>query len=449
MAIKVGFLSLGCPKNQLDLELMLARVVAAGYEIVEEDIHADVMIVNTCAFIQSAKEESIEAILDLGWLKENRHLRGVVVTGCLAQRYFDQIQESLPEVDAVLALGREQQICQAIEAVYRGEKMFAHGEPQELCLEGDRVVTTPDYTAYLRVAEGCDNCCSYCAIPQIRGPFRSRRMEDILAEARTLRQMGVKELCLVAQDTTRYGEDLYGEYSLDRLLTAICEDPELDFPWIRLFYCYPDKITQGLVEVMAKYPAIVPYIDMPIQHISDNVLKRMNRHGGSQAIVESIERLRRAMPDVAIRTTALVGFSGETGKDFEELLAFVKQTRFRHLGCFAYSREENTPAYGFDGRVSQKVKDRRVERIMEAQAQISLEYGQEAVGQVKEVLCEGYDPVSECWFGRSREFAPEIDGRVYFHAKTKPTVGEFVSVKITQVLDYDLVGETYREEGHA
>ncbi len=446
MSIKVGFISLGCPKNQLDLELMLAKVVAAGYEVVEEDIHADVMIVNTCAFIQSAKEESIEAILDLNWLKENRSLKGVIVTGCMAQRYFDEICASLPEADGVLALGQEQDICDVVERVYRGEKVARNAAPEALCLEGDRVVTTPEYTAYLRIAEGCDNCCSYCAIPQIRGRFRSRKMEDILEEARTLRKMGVKELCLVAQDTTRYGEDLYGEYALDRLLRALCEDEGTDFEWIRLFYCYPDKITDALVQTMAKYPRILHYMDMPIQHISQSVLTRMNRHGGAAVIKESVKKLREAMPDMVLRTTALVGFPGETGADFEELLSYIKETKFERLGSFAYSREENTPAYSFDKRVSEKVKNRRVERLMEAQFEIVEESNQKEIGKIKEVLCEGYDPVGECWFGRSWEYAPEIDGRIYFKARRKPEVGSFVKVKITQVVDYDLLGEVLREE---
>ena len=446
MSIKVGFISLGCPKNQMDLELMLAKVAAEGFEIVEEDIHAHVMIVNTCAFIKSAKEESIEAILDLGWLKENRDLKGIVVTGCLAQRYFDDIQKSIPEVDAVLGLGDEKDICLAIKKVYEGEKYFAHSEPEALCMEGDRVVTTPEYTAYLRIAEGCNNRCSYCAIPAIRGKMRSRRIEDIVAEARTLRQMGVKELCLVAQDTTGYGKDLYGEYCLDKLLEAICSESDLDFKWIRLFYCYPDKITDGLLKVMKKYPNILHYIDMPIQHISDKVLERMNRHGKSEIIKDSVKRLREAMPDMVIRTTVMVGFPGETGADFEELLSYVREARFDRLGCFCYSREEDTPAYGFDGRVPQKTKERRMERVMEAQFEINRLNSEAQIGEIKEVLCEGYDPVGECWFGRSWEYAPEIDGRVYFKTRKRPEVGSFVKVKITEVLDYDLLGEAVREE---
>jgi ribosomal protein S12 methylthiotransferase len=313
-------------------------------------------------------------------------------------------------------------------------------------MEGDRVVTTPEYTAYLRIAEGCNNRCSYCAIPAIRGKMRSRRIEDIVAEARTLRQMGVKELCLVAQDTTGYGKDLYGEYCLDKLLEAICSESDLDFKWIRLFYCYPDKITDGLLKVMKKYPNILHYIDMPIQHISDKVLERMNRHGKSEIIKDSVRRLREAMPDMVIRTTVMVGFPGETGADFEELLSYVREAKFDRLGCFCYSREEDTPAYGFDGRVPQKTKERRMERVMEAQFEINRLNSEAQIGEIKEVLCEGYDPVGECWFGRSWEYAPEIDGRVYFKTRKRPEVGSFVKVKITEVLDYDLLGEAVREE---
>lgn len=444
MSIRVGFVSLGCPKNQMDLELMLARVNGdGGFEIVEDDIHADVMIVNTCAFIKSAKEESIETILDLNWLRTNRSLRGIVVTGCMAQRYFDQIKKEMPEVDAVLAPGCEDRICEAIREVYEGRKLFCHAPAEDLCMEGDRVVTTPPYTAYLRIAEGCDNRCSYCSIPDIRGRFRSRNPDDIIAEAKTLRALGVRELCIIAQDTTRYGLDLFGEYSLDKLLEKICEEVP-DFDWIRLFYCYPDKITDSLIETMASHPQIAHYIDMPIQHISATVLERMNRHGGPEVIRDAVKRLRERIPDITIRTTVMVGFPGETGKDFEELLAFVKECRFDRLGCFTYSREEGTPAYRFEPRVPEKTKTRRMERIMEAQYQIAAENGAALSGSVLKVLTEGYDPVSERWFGRSVGYAPEIDGRVYFTSRRKPAVGEFADVKITEALDYDLLGEAVR-----
>ena len=444
-SIKVGFISLGCPKNQTDLELMLARVNDAGFELVEEDIHADVMIVNTCAFIKSAKEESIEAILDLDWLKKNRSLKGIVVTGCLAQRYFDEIKNELPEVDAVLSLGNEKEICAAIEKVYNGEKYFASSEPEALVMEGDRVVSTPPYTAYLRIAEGCDNRCSYCAIPLIRGGFRSRRLEDVVAEAKVLRELGVRELCVVAQDTTAYGRDIYGECSLDRLLREICREVP-DFDWIRLFYCYPDKITDSLIETMASLPQVCRYIDLPIQHISAPVLRRMNRHGGPEIVKDAIRRLREGIPGIAVRTTVMTGFPGETGADFEELLSFVKETRFDRLGCFVYSREEGTPAYKFDGRIPKKTAERRMERIMEAQFEIAQELNRGRIGGVETVLTEGYDPVSERWFGRTADSAPDIDPKVYFTSGRRPAAGDFIKVKIEDTLDYDLLGKAVRED---
>ncbi len=444
MSIRVGFISLGCSKNQTDLELMLARVNDAGFEIVEEDIHADVMIVNTCAFIKSAKEESIEAILDLDWLKKNRSLKGIIVTGCMAQRYFDEIRKELPEVDAVLSPGSESEICAAIEKVYNGEKYFASSEPEKLEMEGDRVVSTPPYTAYLRIAEGCDNRCSYCAIPLIRGRFRSRKIEDIVAEAKTLRELGVRELCVVAQDTTAYGRDLYGELSLDRLLKEICREVP-DFDWIRLFYCYPDKITDSLIETIASLPQVCKYVDLPIQHISEPVLKRMNRHGGPELVKDAIRRLREGIPGITLRTTVMTGFPGETGADFEELLSFVKETRFERLGCFVYSREEDTPAYRFDGRIPKKTAERRMERIMEAQFDLAQEMNKGLVGTVQKVLVEGWDPVSERWFGRTADSAPEIDPKVYFTSGKKPEPGDFVNVKINDFIDYDLLGKALRE----
>ncbi len=440
MAIKVGFVSLGCPKNTCDTEVMLKKLIDAGCEIVPEDISADVMIVNTCAFIESAKEESINYILDLAYLKEHHDLKGIVVTGCLATRYAEDIEKSLPEADAIVSAGAEGDIVEAVLKVANGEK-YKKILPTE-CLElgGERVVTTPDYTAYLKIAEGCDNRCTYCAIPDIRGRFRSRALDSILAEARELSEMGVKELCLVAQDTTRWGEDLYGKYSLDKLLEALATDEKCNFRWIRLLYCYPDKITDSLVETMAKYDNIAKYIDMPIQHISDTVLTRMNRRGGKEAIVSAIERLRRAMPDITIRTTVIAGFPGETAKEAGELLSFIKETRFTRLGAFAYSREENTPAYSMTPQISKKVKETRVEALMEAQYAIHAEHNEHLLGQVMEVVCEGYDEVAEIYYGRSEMDAPEIDSKIYFSALHRVHDGEFLKVKITEVSDYDLIG---------
>ncbi len=440
MATKVGFVSLGCPKNTCDTEVMLKKLIDAGFEIVPEDHMADVMIVNTCAFIESAKQESIDYILDLAYLKEHHSLKGIVVTGCLATRYADEIEKSLPEADGIVTAGAEGDIVEAVKNVSEGKK-YKNIKPTEcLALGGERVVTTPEYTAYLKIAEGCDNRCAYCAIPDIRGAFRSRALDSIMDEARELSEMGVRELCLVAQDTTRWGEDIYGEYSLDKLLEALATDEKCCFEWIRILYCYPDKITDRLVDVMKKYGNIAKYIDMPIQHISDSVLERMNRRGGSEAIKSSVARLRQAMPDITIRTTVIVGFPGETAAEFEELLDFVKKTEFSRLGAFAYSREENTPAYSMPKQVSKKMKESRVERIMEAQYNVHSKKNEALLGKKLRVLCEGYDKVAEIYYGRSEADAPEIDSKIYFSTRHRVKDGEFVEIEITEVSDYDLIG---------
>jgi len=445
LSAKIGFITMGCPKNQVDTELMLSRLEEKGYEIVDEDIHADVMICNTCAFIKSAKQESIDAIIDLGWLKKNRDLKGIIVTGCLAQRYFSEIKDQLPEVDCVIGLGGEAEIVSAVESILLGsEPISLIGEPEELVIEGSRVISTPGHFAYLKIAEGCDNRCTYCAIPSIRGSFRSRPMESIIEEAKMLSSIGVKELCIVAQDTTRYGLDLYGEYKLAELLEKLCTVDGIDFEWIRLMYCYPDKITDELCEVMAKYDRIAKYIDLPIQHISDKVLTSMNRHGGSTAIKSAVARLRKSMPDIAIRTTVLMGFPGETDKDVKELKEFITETKFSRLGAFAYSREEGTCAYSFDKRVSEKTKQLRVDNIMDRQYDIQLEANEAMVGKKLRVICEGYDKVSGHYFGRSQYHAPEIDGGVYFTSSKKLSEGELVTVLIEDVMDYDLVGKSVR-----
>ncbi len=442
MKAKIGFLSLGCPKNEVDCEIMLSRVAAAGYELVSDDTEADVMIVNTCAFINSAKSEGIESILDLAWLKENGKLKGIIVTGCMAQRYMEQVKKDLPEVDAALSLGEQDKICQAIEKVLAGERFYCHSAPEKLALEGDRVLTHEGY-AYLRIAEGCSNRCAFCAIPEIRGAFRSRPMENILAEAKTLSELGVKEIILIAQDTTRYGMDLYGRYALSELCEKLCDDA-FGFRWIRLMYCYPDKITDELIRVMATHEKICRYMDLPIQHISEDVLQRMNRHGGAQVVRDAVARLRAGVPGIALRTTVMVGFPGERERDYGELIRFIKEAKFERLGAFAYSREEGTPAYGMDRQISQKLKDTRLDGVMRAQMDVSEAYNKSFVGKTLPVLCEGYDPVSGRFWGRSEFHAPEIDGLVWFSSGRKPEPGHFVSVKITESMEYDLVGKEVR-----
>jgi len=438
--IKVGFVSLGCPKNQLDTEVMLHELYTAGYEIVSEEIDADVIVINTCGFIESAKQEAIDNILDIAWIKENRNLKAIVVTGCLAERYREQIFEQMPEVDALLGVGSIHNICKAVKEAYKGNKYSSFEDKNEVKLGGDRIITTPEYYAYLKVAEGCDNCCAYCAIPSIRGKFRSRPIEELVAEAKTLEENGVKELVVVAQDTTRYGLDLYGDYKLAELLTKITE--ETNVPWIRVLYCYPDKITDELVDVFKNNPRVLKYIDLPIQHISDNVLRAMNRHGDGAMIRSVIKKLRDNVPDMIIRTTVIVGFPGETDGDFTELCEYVKEAKFDRLGAFTYSREEDTPAYDFEDQIDEQVKQDRYDIIMRTQSEITEAKNEAMVGKTTEVLCEDYDPVSEAYYGRSSGDAPEIDGKVYFRAPKRSVLpGQFVRVKVTEAIDYDLVGD--------
>lgn len=435
--MNVGFVSLGCPKNQLDTEVMLFELVEAGYNITPDETEADVVIINTCGFIESAKKESIDNILDIAWLKENKSLRAIIVTGCLAERYRESILEEFPEVDAVLGVGSIHNIAEAVGAVLNGER-YTSFEPNDCVrLGGDRVLTTPEYAAYLKIAEGCDNRCAYCAIPSIRGRFRSRTMEDIVDEARDLERLGVKELSIVAQDITRYGQDLYGEYKLAELLRRITE--ATDIPWIRLLYCYPDKITDELIAEMRDNDRIVKYIDLPMQHISDGVLRAMNRHGDGAMIRDVVSKLRREIPDIVIRTTFIVGFPGETDEDFRELCEFVNEQRFEHVGVFTYSREEGTAAYDMP-QIDEQIKIDRMDILMRDQLVINEENNRKRIGQTVKVLCEDYDPVSEAHFGRSAADAPEIDGKIYFKAKKRIAAGSFVDVVIDEVVDYDLFG---------
>lgn len=442
--MKIGFVSLGCPKNQLDTEVMLHELIEAGYEVTPEETEADVVIINTCAFIESAKKEAIDNILDIAWLKENHTLKAIVVTGCLAERYRDKIFEELPEVDAVLGVGSIHNIVEAVEAVTvkkkKGskKKYSSYLKNDEVVLGGDRVLTTPDFSAYIKIAEGCDNKCAYCAIPGIRGRFRSRKIEDIIAEAKQLEALGVKELNIVAQDITRYGLDIYGKYTLATLLRKITE--ETSIPWIRLLYCYPDKITDELIAEIRDNPRILKYIDLPIQHISDNMLSSMNRHGDSAMIKGVINKLRSEIPDIIIRTTFIVGFPGETEEDFAELCDFVKTTRFERVGVFTYSREEDTPAYDFPFQVDEQTKLDRCDILMREQLEINEENNKKMIGKTITVLCEDFDPVSEAHFGRSANDAPDIDGKVYFKSNLRIAPGSFVEVKIREVIDYDLYG---------
>ena len=436
--MKIGFVSLGCSKNLTDTEVMLYKLNAAGYEITPDAEEAEVIVLNTCGFIESAKTESIENIIDLASLKESGTLRALICTGCLVERYREQIFEELPEVDALLGVGSLEDIPEAVEAVLRGEKYTSFRDKEASPLGGDRVLTTPEYTAYLKIAEGCDNRCTYCAIPLIRGRLRSRPIEDIVKEAQDLEALGVKELNLIAQDTTRYGLDLYGEYRLAALVRAITENTSI--PWIRLLYCYPDKITDELVEELKCNDRLVKYMDIPVQHIADGVLRDMNRHGDGATIRSAIARLREAVPGITLRTTAMVGFPGESEEDFEELCTFIKETRFDRFGAFSFSPEEGTAAAELPDQIDEDVKARRLDTLMEIQLDVSAALQQSKIGSTLTVLCEGFDIPAGIHVGRSAADAPDVDGKIFFHAPHRVREGAFVRVKITEALDYDLVG---------
>lgn len=439
---KIGFISLGCSKNLCDTEVMLHHLVTAGYELTPDETAADVIIINTCAFIESAKKESIDNILDTAWLKENRSLRGIVVTGCMAERYREELLAELPEIDALVGVGSLESVVDAVKSILDGaeEKFTSFGDKDTCKLGGDRIVTTGETMAYMKIAEGCSNRCTYCAIPLIRGRMRSRSMEDLIAEAKDLESMGIRELNIIAQDTSAYGIDIYGEYKLPELIRRITAETKI--PWIRLLYCYPDKITDELVREIAENDRVLKYIDIPIQHISDSVLKRMNRHGGSDTIKDAISRLRSAVPGIVLRSTAIVGFPGETEEDFRELCEFIKEAKFERFGAFTYSREEDTPAYDFDGIVDEQTAQDRYDILMRTQLSVSEKWNESRIGETLHVLCEGFDPVSEAYIGRSYAEAADIDGKIFFTASHPVNEGEMLDVKITESLDYDLIGES-------
>ena len=440
MAYKVGIISLGCAKNRVDAEMLLYRIRNAGYKLCEDVAMADVAIINTCGFIESAKQESIEEILELSELKKEGKIKAIIVTGCLAERYKEEVMKEIPEADAVVGIGANDDIVKIIDKVLQGKKQQCFPDKLLLPLEGGRIQSTPYYYAYLKIAEGCDNHCTYCAIPMIRGKFRSRKMEDIIAEAKHLAEKGVKELVVVAQDTSLYGKDIYGELMLAKLLKKLCEIDGIR--WIRVLYCYPDKITDELLQVMAEEEKIVKYLDLPLQHCNGRVLKTMNRKGNKEELVELIAKIREKVPGIVLRTTFIAGFPTETEEEFAELENFAKEVRFERVGCFAYSQEENTPAAKLEPQIPEDVKERRAEIIMENQQEIMEEFCQKLDGKTIEVLVEGYDQYAECFFGRSAWDAPEVDGSVFFTVTgRKPAPGEFVKVKIDDFLNCDPIGE--------
>ncbi len=439
MSTRVGMVSLGCPKNQVDAEHMLYDLKKEGFEIVADAALADVVVVNTCGFIEAAKQEAIETILEFCTLKGEGRIKAVICTGCLAERYREEVMKEIPELDAVVGIGSNDKLADIIRDIYAGDdNINAFCDKSRLELNGGRIISTQPFYAYLKIAEGCDNCCTYCAIPKIRGRFRSRTMEDIIKEARWLAENGVTELVVVAQDTTRYGEDLYGEPKLAELLKKLCEIE--GFKWIRTLYSYPERITDELIATVAGEEKLVKYFDIPLQHCNKDVLKRMNRHGDRQTLTQLIGKIREAIPDVTLRTTLITGFPGETEEQFEELCEFVKEIKFERLGCFSYSAEEGTPAAEFDNQVPLKIRERRAEIIMEEQMFISDAHNEDDLGKDVEVVTEGFDRYADCWFGRSAKDAPEIDGKIFFISDRKLAVGEYVKVHIDDTMDYDLIG---------
>ncbi len=438
MPYKIAFVSLGCAKNLVNTEQMMALCRKAGHTITGEPEGADVAVLNTCGFIESAKSEAIDNILQLGRLKEEGKLKKLLVAGCLTQRYPDDIRKELPEVDGMLGTGSYTDVVAAVEELMAGEKAEHFAGIHTTYEDGERVVTTPPYTAYLKIAEGCSNGCAFCIIPKLRGRYRSRSMDALLTEARGLAQAGVKELIVIAQDITRYGMDRKDGSSLAGLLRELCK---LDFHWIRLHYLYPEVITDDLIQTMAQNPKIVHYLDIPIQHCNDGILKAMRRHTTKADIQALFAKLRNAMPDVVLRTSLICGLPGEGEAEFEELCQFLREEKLQRAGVFQFSPEEGTLAAAMDDQVDPDVAQRRVELVVDLQSRVMDEYNEQRLGTVMEVLCEGFDSQAGCYVGRTYADSVEIDGHVYFTAAGLVPAGSFVNVRITGTMDGDLTGE--------
>ncbi len=439
MSKKISLVSLGCPKNQIDGERMLGALKKSGFEILENVDSSDVVIVNTCGFIESAKQEAIDTILDMAELKKEGTVGKILVTGCLAERYKEQLRKEIPEIDGVIGIGANDDIVSAVEKLCQNSIYECYPDKEKLSFNGERELLNPPYYAYLKIAEGCSNHCTYCAIPSIRGEFRSREFDDIIDEAKSLADKGVKELIVVAQDTTRYGEDLYGRQRLPELLTELSKIDGIR--WIRILYCYPDRLSDELLETMAGNEKILNYIDLPLQHADETVLKRMNRYGDKEKLISLINHIREIVPDVVLRTTLIVGFPGETEEAFETLSEFVNEARFDRLGCFTYSAEEDTPAASFPDQIDEQVKLDRCEIIMEQQNRIMDEINDSHTGKILECIVEGYDDYADVYYGRSVMDAPEIDGIVSFTCGFELKTGEFVQVEIMGANEYGLIGE--------
>lgn len=439
MTKKIGMISLGCPKNQVDAEIMLSKLQNDGFEIVNDPMDADVVIVNTCGFIEDAKRESIENILDMISYKEDCENLKVLVTGCLAERYQSEIFKEIPETDAVIGIGANEDICEICNRIIDGEKVELFPPKTDLKIEGDRILTTPPYSAYIKIAEGCSNHCTYCAIPSIRGEFRSRPSESILAEAQKLANEGVKELIVVAQDTTRYGEDLYGKNALVPLLKALSGVDGIE--WIRLLYLYPERIDDALIDEIANNDKIVKYMDIPLQHCNKNVLKRMNRHGDRESLTALINKIREKVEGITIRTTFIAGFPGETEEEFNELCEFAQKMRFERMGCFAYSEEEGTPAARLDGMMDFEIRQERADIINESQNVILDEINDSLIDKTLKTIVEGYDSYTDSYFGRTYMDAPEIDTQINFTCGFELFEGDIIEVEVINVVDGELTGE--------
>lgn len=439
MLKKISLTSLGCSKNLVDAEEMLGILANNNFEITNDEEEADVIIVNTCTFIESAKTESIECILELAQYKESGNCKKLIVTGCMAQRYKEQILTEIPEVDAVVGVNEYNKIAEIINRLDGNESDITCCTDMISSQKTlPRIRSTASYTAYLKIAEGCDNHCTYCVIPSIRGKYRSRKMEDILKEAEDMAGDGIKEIVVIAQDTTRYGFDIYGEYKIGELLRKLCGIDGVE--WVRVHYCYPELMTDELINVFKTEPKLCNYFDIPIQHSSDKVLKRMNRRTNRQEIVELINKIRKEVPDAVIRTSLIVGFPGETEEDFENLCGFVREIKIDRLGVFTYSREEDTPAYNLDNQIDEEEKEKRRDTVMLIQSEVSEEQNKKKIGQIVKVLVEGRDEIIKSWYGRTYADSEDVDGKVFFKSDRKIAEGEFADVLVEQTMEYDLFG---------
>lgn len=436
MNFKVGMISLGCPKNQVDGEIMLEKLNNSGFAIAESIEDSDVMIINTCGFIEDAKREAIETILEVAEYKTAGLISAIVVTGCLAERYQEEILREIPEVDSVIGIGADRDIVKVCQKALVGVRSSFYPDKKYLLLEGERMLSTPSHWAYLKISDGCDNKCSYCAIPGIRGGYIERPMENIISEAKTLAGKGVKELILVAQDTTKYGLKLYGEYRLPALLKELVKIDGIE--WIRLYYCYPDRVTDDLIDVIAREEKICSYIDIPLQHCNRDILKSMNRSGSYNTLKELLLKMKSRIPGLSLRTTFMTGFPGETEAQFEELCRFVKEIRFDKMGCFTFSPEEDTPAFEYEDQIDEEVKKRRAEVLMDIQYSITQSANKSRIGNIYRTVID--EKTESGYIGRSYLDSPEIDSGILISSEKEHNTGEFINVKITDYDGYDLIG---------